>query len=156
MMERIGAVQACVDKIVAAQTKETDIKFGYVHLYSVSQTCALLAVKRKQNVELAAIAGLLHDIYAYKTGSRTDHAHQGAALAREILESLDQFSGEEINMISGAIYRHSDKDVVDSPFDEVLKDADVLQHFLIMPLAEAVPHEAARAVKLKEELGIGQ
>ena len=31
-MERIGAVQACVDKIVAAQTKEIDIKFGYVHL----------------------------------------------------------------------------------------------------------------------------
>ena len=27
-MERIGAVQACVDKIVAAQTKEIDIKFG--------------------------------------------------------------------------------------------------------------------------------
>ena len=46
-MERIGAVQACVDKIVAAQTKEIDIKFGYVHLYSVSQTCALLAMKRQ-------------------------------------------------------------------------------------------------------------
>ena len=70
MMERIGAVQACVDKIVSGQTGEIDIKFGYVHLYSVSQMCALLAKKRQQNVELAAIAGLLHDIYAYQTGSR--------------------------------------------------------------------------------------
>ena len=154
MMERIGAVQACVDKIVSGQTKEIDIKFGYVHLYSVSQMCALLAKKRQQNVELAAIAGLLHDIYAYQTGSRKDHAHQGAAAARKILQELNLFSEEEINMISQAIYRHSDKDVVDSPFDEVLKDADALQHFLIMPLADPAPHEAARVSKLKEELGI--
>ena len=154
MMERIGAVQACVDKIVSGQTGEIDIKFGYVHLYSVSQMCALLAKKRQQNVELAAIAGLLHDIYAYQTGSRKDHAHQGAAAARKILQELNLFSEEEINMISQAIYRHSDKDVVDSPFDEVLKDADALQHFLIMPLADPVPHEAARVSKLKEELGI--
>ena len=154
MMERIGAVQACVDKIVSGQTGEIDIKFGYVHLYSVSQMCALLAKKRQQNVELAAIAGLLHDIYAYQTGSRKDHAHQGAAAARKILQELNLFSEEEINMISQAIYRHSDKDVVDTPFDEVLKDADALQHFLIMPLADPVPHEAARVSKLKEELGI--
>ena len=154
MMERIGAVQACVDKIVAGQNKEIDVKFGYVHLYGVSQTCALLAKKRQQNVELAAIAGLLHDIYAYQTGSRVDHAHQGASAARKILQELNLFSEEEIEMISGAIYRHSDKDTVDSPFDEVLKDADVLQHFLIMPLAEATPHEAARAGKLKKELGL--
>ncbi len=40
-MERIGAVQACVDKIVAAQTKEIDIKFGYVHLYSACCTTSM-------------------------------------------------------------------------------------------------------------------
>ena len=45
-MERIGAVQARVDRIVAGQTDATDIKFGYVHLYSVSQACAMLAMKR--------------------------------------------------------------------------------------------------------------
>ena len=153
-MERIGAVQACVDKIVAGQTEAIDIKFGYVHLYSVSQTCTLLAMKRGQNVELAAIAGLLHDIHAYQTGNRKDHAHQGALAAKKILQELNLFSEEEIDMVSQAIWHHSDKDTVDSPFDEVLKDADALQHFLIMPLAEPVPHEAARVSKLKEELGI--
>ena len=155
-MERIGAVQACVDKIVSGQTGEIDIKFGYVHLYSVSQICALLAMKRKQNVELAAIAGLLHDIYAYQTGNRKDHAHQGALRARTILQELNLFSEEEIDIITGAIYRHSDKNAVDSPFDEVLKDADALQHFLIMPLVAPAPHEAARISKLKEELGMEQ
>ena len=156
MMERIGAVQACVDKIVAGQTETIDIKFGYVHLYSVSQACAMLAMKRQQNVELAAISGLLHDIYAYETGSRADHARHGALRAREILQGLDLFSEEEIDMVSGAICHHSDKDTVDSPFDEVLKDADALQHFLIMPLADPAPHEVARVSKLKEELGIEQ
>ena len=155
-MERIGAVQACVDKIVAGQTEAIDIKFGYVHLYSVSQACTLLAMKRQQNVELAAIAGLLHDIYAYKTGARTDHAHQGAVLAKEIMQETGLFSEEEMETVAGAIYHHSDKDTVDSPFDEVLKDADALQHFLIMPLADSAPHEAARVSKLKEELGIEQ
>ena len=153
-MERVGAVQACVDKIVAGQTEAIDIKFGYVHLYSVSQTCTLLAMKRGQNVELAAIAGLLHDIHAYQTGNRKDHAHQGALAAKKILQELNLFSEEEIDMVSQAIWHHSDKDVVDSPFDEVLKDADALQHFLIMPLADPAPHEAARVSKMKEELGI--
>ena len=155
-MERIGAVQARVDRIVAGQTDATDIKFGYVHLYSVSQACAMLAMKRQQNVELAAIAGLLHDIYAYKTGTRADHAHQGAVLAKEIMQDTGMFSEEEMETVAGAIYHHSDKDTVDSPFDEVLKDADALQHFLIMPLVAPAPHEAARVSKLKEELGIEQ
>ena len=154
MMERIGAVQGCVDRIVSGQTKEIDIKFGYVHLYSVSQACALLAMKRQQNVELAAIAGLLHDIHAYQTGNRKDHAHQGALAAKKILQELNLFSEEEIDMVSQAIWHHSDKDTVDSPFDEVLKDADALQHFLIMPLADPAPHEAARVSKMKEELGM--
>ena len=153
-MERIGAVQARVDRIVAGQTEKTEIKFGYVHLYSVSQACALLAMKRHENVELAAIAGLLHDIYAYKTGIRADHAHQGAALAKEIMQETGLFSEEEMNIIFQAIYHHSDKDTVDSPFDEVLKDADVLQHCLIMPLVEAAPHETERYSRLKKELGI--
>ena len=153
-MERIGAVQARVDQIIAGQTEKREIKFGYVHLYSVSQACALLAMKRQENVELATIAGLLHDIYAYKTGTRADHAHQGAVLAKEILQETNLFSEEEIETISRAIDHHSDKDTVHTPFDEVLKDADVLQHCMIMPLAEAAPHEAARFSRLKKELGL--
>ena len=84
-MERIGAVQACVDKIVAAQTKEIDIKFGYVHLYSVSQTCALLAMKRQQNVELAAIAGLLPRLPACCTTSMPTRQETGRIMPIRVL-----------------------------------------------------------------------
>ena len=151
-MERIGAVQARVDRIVAGQTDATDIKFGYVHLYSVSQACALLAMKRQENVELAAIAGLLHDIYAYKTGARTDHAHQGGCPGEgDYAGHRPVFRRRDGNGSRGDLSSQRQ----DSPFDEVLKDADVLQHCLIMPLAEPAPHEAARFSRLKDELGIG-
>lgn len=37
---------------------------AYLHLYGISRACALLALKCEGNVELAAIAGMLHDIYS--------------------------------------------------------------------------------------------
>jgi HD superfamily phosphodiesterase len=36
------------------------------HMVAASQFCALIALKRGENAELATIAGLLHDIYAYR------------------------------------------------------------------------------------------
>ena len=34
------------------------------------------------------MAGLLHDLYAYKSGSYDDHAHKGEDYAREVLDDL--------------------------------------------------------------------
>ena len=56
-------------------------------------------------------------------------------------------------MISQAIYHHSDKADVDSSFDEVLKDADVLQHCLYNLLADVAEHEKKIFEQLKRELG---
>ena len=58
------------------------------HLYGVSLAATMLAKKRRLDPELASMAAMLHDLWAYKNGSYEDHAHQGAALAREILEGL--------------------------------------------------------------------
>ena len=38
-----------------------------MHLYGVSQACVLIALKRNENAELAAAAGMLHDIHTYAT-----------------------------------------------------------------------------------------
>ena len=43
---------------------------------------------------------------------------------------------------------------VDGPMDEILKDADVLDHSLSDPMKEVKAHEAARYLKLREELGL--
>jgi len=88
------------------------------------------------------MAAMLHDLHAYKTGSYDDHAHKGADLAREILEELKLTDGTETDAICSAIYHHDDKLAVDSPMDELLKDADVIDHCL---------KDASKAVKEKEQ-----
>lgn len=57
--DRIKKVQDYVDGIIAGLPEEIDKKTGYVHLYGVAEACAILAIKRGVNVELAVIAGLL-------------------------------------------------------------------------------------------------
>ena len=151
---RIEKVRAYVDDVLLHMTDTVERRCAYVHLYGVAQACAMIAQKRKENVELAIIAGMLHDLYSYKTSERQDHAHKGAAMAKEILEELKIFTDTEIETICGAIYRHSDKAEKHAPFVEVLIDADVLQHCLYDPLSPVAEHEQNRYENLKREFGL--
>lgn len=153
-MNRIETVRQQVDEILLGMPDAEERRCGYVHLYGVAQACALLAKKRGENAELAVIAGMLHDIYSYAKMDSTDHAHKGAAMAREILESLKIFTEEEMATVCTAIYRHSDKAVTQNALDEILKDADVLQHVLYNPLFEMKESERERYNRLEEELGL--
>lgn len=153
-MDRIEKVRQIVDGIVLNMTDHEERRCAYLHLYGVAQACALLSIKRKENVELAVIAGMLHDIYSYATMDSQDHAHKGAVMARNILESLSIFSEEEKDIICSAIYNHSDKSNIHGPLDEILKDADVMQHVLYNPLFEIKPHEQKRYDFLKKELNL--
>lgn len=60
----------------------------------------------------------------------------------KIVEKLGLTTAEENDMICSAIYHHDDKLIVDAPFDELLKDADVIDHSLTDP---------AKAIKEKEK-----
>ena len=124
------------------------------HLYGVSLAASILAKKRGLDEELAAMAGMLHDMHAYKSGSYDDHAHLGAGLARNILEKLDLTTMEETDTICSAIYHHDDKLVVDFPMDELLKDADVIDHCFKDSSKAIKEKEQARYEKLCQELGL--
>ena len=149
-MSRIKDLQKQVIKIL----NDTDepVK-AMAHLHGVSLAAVMIAKKRRENVELAAMAGLLHDLWAYKSGSYDDHAHLGADYARKVLKELT--TPEETEIICSAIYHHDDKAGVDSPMDEVLKDADVIDHTFSDPTKEIKEKERARYEKLCEEFGIG-
>ena len=122
------------------------------HLYGVSLAATMLAKKRGLDPELASMAAMLHDLWAYKNGSYEDHAHRGAALAREILEGLT--SPEETEAICSAIYHHDDKLTTDGPLEELLKDADVIHHCM-NDLSKAVKEkERARWERLEREFGL--
>lgn len=112
------------------------------HLYGVSFAATMIAKKRGLDPELAAMAAMLHDLYAYESGSYDNHAHKGADLARGILGELELTDENETDIICSAIYHHDDKLTVDSPMDEVLKDADVIHHCM---------NDLSKTVKDKEK-----
>ena len=135
--------------------EDADKRTGAIaHLYGVSLAATMIARKRGLDPELASMAAMLHDLYAYRSGSYDDHAHKGAELAAEILGELKLTDEKETELICSAIYHHDDKLVTDAPMDEVLKDADVIHHCM-NDLSKAVKEkEQARFEKLCEELGM--
>ncbi|GAF83375.1 unnamed protein product [marine sediment metagenome] len=96
---------------------------------------------------------MLHDISSYETGDSTDHPRRSAARAKEILEDLGAFSPDEIMGISEAISLHGDKGTVDGPLAELLKDADVLQHFLYNPALRNDWEQNTRLSRMLGQLG---
>lgn len=129
-MDRLEKIREMVNGILAKNSNLDERHCGFMHLYGVSSISSLLALKRGLSAELCAIAGMLHDIVTYKTGNSVEHSKLGSIEARKILNEANCFSEEEINIICKAVYNHSDKHKVNDVYDEVLKDADVLQHYL--------------------------
>ena len=153
-MSRVKDLQKQVYKSLAkCLNDEQDRAKAVAHLHGVSLAAAMIAKKRGEDPELASMAGLLHDLYAYKSGSYDDHAHKGAVYAREVLEKLGATSKEETDIICSAIWHHDSKAEIDSPMDEVLKDADVIHHSLGDPTKEVKEHEKMRYEKLCREFG---
>ena len=153
-MSRIKDLQKQVHRVLDKMDDSEKRAKALDHLHGVSLAAVILAKKRGKDPELAAMAGLLHDLYAYKSGSYDDHAHLGAEYARELLEKMDITSPEETEIIYSAIWHHDGKAVTDSPMDEILKDADVIHHSLGDPGKEVKEHERERYIKLCQELGM--
>ncbi|SES64944.1 uncharacterized protein SAMN02910413_0285 [Pseudobutyrivibrio sp. C4] len=152
-MSRLKTLREFVDNELSllADDKRTS---ATAHLYGVSLAATILAKKRGLDEELAAMAAMLHDMHAYKSGSYDDHAHLGAELARKILEELAITSAEETDIICFAIYHHDDKLVIDSPMDELLKDADVIDHCFKDSSKPVKEKEQKRYEALCGELGM--
>lgn len=153
-MSRLKELRKHVDKVLNKMDDEDKRISAVAHLYGVSLAATMIAKKRGLDPEIASMAGMLHDLYAYKSGSYDDHAHKGAELARKILGKLELTDETETEMICSAIYHHDDKLVEDGPMDEILKDADVIHHCM-NDLSKAIKEkEQARYDKLCTEFGL--
>ncbi len=153
-MSRLKELRTYVDKKLNKIEDEDKRISATAHLYGVSLAAQILAKKRGLDPELAAMAGMLHDLHAYKSGSYEDHAHLGAELAKKILEKLELTTSEENDIICSAIYHHDDKAVIDGPMDELLKDADVMDHCFKDVSKPVKEKELKRYDALCAELGI--
>jgi HD superfamily phosphodiesterase len=154
MENRIEILRKYIDNILLNMEDVIERRCGYIHLYEVSNFCTLFALKRNENIELATMVGMLHDIYSYKKMDTRDHAQKGAVLAKEILCELRITNKNETEIICNAILHHSDKVNKHSTFDEILKDADVIQHFLYNTHFPIIEKEKIRLENILEELGI--
>ncbi len=151
-MNRVEIIRNYVDNLIVKMEDVSERREAYLHLYGVSQFCAMLAIKRGEDVELSMISGMLHDISAYITGDRDNHARKSSVTAREILKSIKLFADNEVDLICGAIYYHSEKSTIHSDFNEILKDADALQHYMYNPFLNFFIHEKDRVDNLIIEL----
>ncbi len=142
-MSRLKELRKIVDAELNRMEDPDKRTSATAHLYGVSLAATMIAKKRGLDPEIASMAAMLHDLYAYKSGSYDDHAHLGADLARQILAELALTDDAETEQICSAIYHHDDKHVVDSSMDEVLKDADVIDHCL---------KDSSKPVKEKEQV----
>ena len=134
--DRIEKVREIVSGMLEGIPNSEFRNEGYVHMFG-----------------LAACAGYLHDIATYKTGDSIEHARRGAEMAAGILQETGLFEDKEIEKICSAIRCHSDKKMTHGPLEEILKDADVMQHCLYDP-GYVSKKEKDRYKKLRKELGI--
>jgi hypothetical protein len=154
-MNRIERLREIIDDILYDQPDVVERRCGFVHLYGVAQAAALLALQRGLDPELATVAGMLHDIDSYRTAPGPNHATRSADQARQILLEAGSFAAEEMDAICAAVRHHSDKGAVHAPLDELLKDADVWQHYLYN--VTLPPHEGhgQRRDALRREFSVG-
>lgn len=153
-MSRLKELRKYVDTELNKMEDADKRTSAIAHLYGVSLAATMIAKKRGLDPEIASMAAMLHDLHAYKSGSYDDHAHKGADLAKEILGELKLTEETETDIICSAIYHHDDKLVTDSLMDEVLKDADVIDHCLKDSSKPVKEKEQARFDKLCAEFGI--
>jgi uncharacterized protein len=153
MENRLETLRLLIDELIKKNQPKKD-RYFYVHLYGVSHFCTLLALKRNLNVELATTCGMLHDIYPVLYGSYKNHGEKGAKQAEKILRATNLYNDNEISIITNAISRHSEKDIIQDAYDEVLKDSDVLSHCLYNANFPVNEKEVDRLKKILKELGM--
>ncbi len=124
------------------------------HIYGVSHLCALIAIRRGADVEIATACGLLHDIWTVKTGDSSNHAHHGAKFAKGILEDTRLFDKREIDKIITAIRNHTNKGDEHDIYSEILKDADVVHRYLVNSNEKFSKSKGQRIKNTLRELGL--
>ncbi len=126
---RLDSVRFVVLERVMTISCETRKQEACAHLYGVSAIAAMLAVKRRLNQELAAIAGLLHNYYFYKTGISDFPGPNISEAVRPLLRDFNLFAKEEQIVMLKSIFYQEDRGGIHDPYEEIVKDACLLQSY---------------------------
>lgn len=123
---RLERIRGLVHETFEAMASERKRKYAYIQLNGVSSFASMMALKRGQSEELAAIIGLLHNYYEYKTGVPQFPGPNSADTVRPLLKEMNIFTDEELTTILRAIFYQKDRTTVHGTYEEIIKDAYVL------------------------------
>ncbi|MDQ0062520.1 CHAP domain-containing protein [Paenibacillus harenae] len=151
---RLDSVRFVVQDMIMSIPCETWKQEACAHLYGVSAFASMLAMKRNLNQELAAIAGLLHNYYFYKTGIPVFPGPNSSEAVRPLLRDMNILTKEEQITILQAIFYQEERNRTHGPFGEVVKDACILQCFFQDTGRDVTPQDALRLQNMVHELAI--
>ncbi|EAX48394.1 metal dependent phosphohydrolase [Thermosinus carboxydivorans Nor1] len=135
--------------------RDYPIEWEKIHMASCAKIGLLLAAKRNIEPEMAAIACSLHDYGRIVTGKQAYHAVNGYEPVKEFLAEIGLFTNDEIEKLAQAVKNHSNKHVVGTPLEEIVKDADVLDCYQYGDELER-PEQRERLKKVIAELGYSE
>jgi hypothetical protein len=152
--KRLNSVRVLVQEMILSMSCAVRSQEASAHLNGVATFASMLAMKRGQNQELAAVAGQLHGYYYYKTGITEFSGPNSAEAVRPLLRELNIFTKEEQNTILQAIFHQGDRSRIHGPYEEIIKDAYLLQLFFQNTSSIVSQEDTPRLRTVLDELGI--
>jgi len=125
--KRFESIKVLVHEMLLSMDGLFNRQEATVHLYGVSTFASMIAMKRGQNPELAAIAGMLHEYYVLKTGINEFPGPNSAEAVRPIIRDIGMFTEEEQITVLRSIFYQNEGRQSHGPYEEIIKDANVLQ-----------------------------
>ena len=167
-MNRVEKLREHVDAILLNKnSNDRNRRMAYVHLYGVAQFCAMIAKKRGVDIDLAIMAGMLHDLYTYKKKDEVrhlgmdaieevikNHRVDGPVYIREILTEWQLTTDEETEIICTAIQGGVGKDDKTLELEKVVNDANILQFYFYNPVSPGIKLDDKRVEDLLSEFGL--
>ncbi len=149
-------------KALGDDDRDVPLAQDLFHIMGVVKLATLLANKRGLDPEIVTVTMILHDHGRVLTGVWEGHDEISPPLVKRLLERLGDFSPEEIEQIVRLTRTHRRKEEVGDPYEECIRDADVLDVYLggtagwtrsVEPLKEYVAKNRRRLERLADELG---
>ena len=155
------AVNAAWDIIVKSMRALSDddrdapLAQDLFHVMGSIKGATLLANKRGLDPEIVTIAMILHDLGRIPTGVFKGHDITGAPLVERIMQRIGDFTQEEIDLVVRLTRTHRQKDQIGDPYEECIRDADILDIYLsgIAGWKRPMEPHRDRLEKLAKELG---
>ncbi len=152
--ERLELVRELIKEMINGIENPARKQEAYVQLSAVSDCASKLAARRGQDAEIAAVAGLLHGYYFYKTGIQSFPGPNSADTVRPLLRATQSFSNEELNVILRSVFYQEERQRIHGPYDEIIKDSILVQRYFDHSGNALSLADIHRLQKVLVELGI--